>query len=89
MRNWQLLAINVRTNHAHAVVAIGALPPERALNAFKTNPTRQMRENDCWPEAHSPWADKWSNRYLWNEESAQRAIDYVINGQGGPLPDFD
>ena len=89
LRNWQLMVVNVRTNHAHTVVVIGELPPGRALNAFKTNATRQMRESGCWLEAHSPWADKGSKRHLWTEESVQRAIDYVINGQGGPLPDFD
>jgi hypothetical protein len=48
-----------------------------------------MRENGCWPSTKSPWADKGSTRYLWNEESVARAVDYVINGQGDDLPDFD
>jgi hypothetical protein len=25
----------------------------------------------------------------WNEQSVARAIDYVVNGQGDDLPDFD
>lgn len=37
--------MNVRTNHAHAVVSIGVVKPERALSAFKANATRQMRED--------------------------------------------
>ena len=37
----------------------------------------------------SPWADKGSKRKLWNERSVARAIDYVMNGQGDDLPDFD
>jgi hypothetical protein len=28
------------------------------------------------------------SRYLRNERSVEQAIDYVINGQGGPLPEF-
>jgi len=36
----------------------------------------------------SPWADKGSKRYLWNEESIARAVDYVINGQGDDLPEL-
>ena len=89
VRNWFLRAINVRTNHAHIVVSIGDTKPERALNAFKANATRQMRQDGCWQQAHSPWADKGSKRHLWNERSIERAIDYAINGQGDELPDFD
>jgi REP element-mobilizing transposase RayT len=89
IRGWYMQAINVRTNHVHSVVSIGKKKPEIALNAFKSNATRRMRENGCWQSTMSPWADKGSNRYLWNEESIARAVDYVINGQGDDLPDFD
>jgi REP element-mobilizing transposase RayT len=89
VRNWLLRAMNVRTNHAHVVVSIGNTKPERALNAFKANATRQMRQDSNWQENHSPWADKGSEKFLWNERSIERAIDYVISGQGDELPDFD
>ena len=88
-RNWFLHALNVRTNHVHIVVSIGPDKPERALNAFKAYGTRRMRQDGNWQEPHSPWADKGSKRRLWNERSLAMAIDYVINGQGGELPDFD
>jgi REP element-mobilizing transposase RayT len=88
-RCWTLHALNVRSNHTHAVVSIGPLKPERALNAFKAYATRKMRKDGNWTEPHSPWADKGSQRYLWNERSLALAIDYVINGQGGDLPDLD
>lgn len=89
LRSWLMLAINVRTNHVHVVVTIGVTPPERALNAFKANATRQLRHDGHWDHQHSPWADKGSKRYLWNERSIERAVDYVINGQGDELPEFD
>ena len=89
IRDWILRALNARTNRVHTVVSIGATPPERALNAFKANSTRLMRQNGNWPHKHSPWAEKGSNRYLWNERSVERAVDYVVNWQGGPIPDFD
>ncbi len=41
-----------------------------------------------WTLEHSPWVDKGSKRYLWNERSVEIAVDYVINGQGGELPDL-
>ena len=88
-RNWSLLAINVRTNHVHTVVCIGEKKSSIALNAFKANATREMREQGCWQSDRSPWVDKGSKRNLWNERSIELAIDYVINGQGDDLPDFD
>ena len=88
-RRWRLLALNVRTNHVHVVVSIGTTKPGRALNALKANATRQMREDRNWNNPYSPWADKGSDRHLWNERSVALAIEYVMNGQGGDLPDFD
>jgi len=84
-----LHTVNVRTNHVHAVVTIGPAQPERALNDFKSYSTRRMRENGCWHSDHSPWVDKGSKRHLWNERSVALAVDYVVNGQGDELPDFD
>ena len=88
-RRWILHAMNVRTNHVHVVVSIGAKKPKFALNALKANATRQMRQDGGWQMDHSPWVDKGSKRRLWNERSVARAIDYVINGQGDDLPEFD
>ena len=89
LRNWHMRAINVRTNHVHVVVAIGTARPEHALNAFKANATKQLRQDGHWPQQQTPWADNGCKRYLWNERSIERAIDYVINGQGDNLPEFD
>ena len=88
IRKWWLQAINIRTNHVHTVVSANR-KPGLVLNAFKANATRQLREDGLWSYEFSPWADKGSKRKLWNEQSVVRAIDYVINGQGNDLPDFD
>jgi hypothetical protein len=71
------------------VISIGEAKPERALNALKANATRQMREDGHWKQLGSPWADKGSDRYLWNERSLALAIDYVLNGQGDDLPELE
>ena len=88
MRKWFLQALNVRTNHVQSVVSANRRSG-LVLNAFKANATRKLREDDLWPHPFSPWADKGSKRKLWNERSVARAIDYVLNGQGDDLPDFD
>lgn len=88
-KGWALIAINVRTNHVHLVVAIGEASPSAALNAFKAYATKRMRQEGCWSETETPWVDKGSQRYLWNERSVERAVDYVLHGQGDELPEFD
>jgi REP element-mobilizing transposase RayT len=88
-RKWLLRGVNVRTNHVHIVVSTGYVPAVRALNALKANATREMRKTGRWNQASSPWADGGRKRMLWNERSIERAVDYVVIGQGGPLPDFD
>jgi REP element-mobilizing transposase RayT len=88
-KGWALIAINVRTNHVHLVVAIGEASASAALNAFKAYATKRMREDGNWIESATPWVDKGSQRYLWNERSVERAVDYVLHGQGDELPEFD
>ncbi len=89
IRGWTLLAINIRTNHVHVVVAAGSKRPGIVLNALKANATRLMREEGYWTSERSPWVDKGSNRYLWNEKSVGNACHYVEYGQGDELPNFD
>jgi REP element-mobilizing transposase RayT len=86
IREWRLRALNVRTNHVHAVVA-AACEPKHVLTALKANATRQMREAGCWPYQHSPWVEGGSKRFLWTESAVQAAIVYVLDRQGATLPD--
>jgi len=88
IREWSLLAFNVRTNHVHTVVTANR-NSEVVLYAFKANATRLLRESGLWPHPFSPWARKGSKRNLWNERSVARAIEYVLYDQGDDLPDFD
>lgn len=87
-RHWALHALNVRTNHLHAVVT-AASQPEKILNDFKAYATRRLRRDGLWREPHSPWTDGGSKRYLWYERHVARAIHYVLYDQGVDLiPDF-
>ena len=89
IKNWRIYALNVKTNHIHSVIAIGSYNSKIALINLKANATRKMREDGFWKFEHSPWAEKGSRKFLWNEKSVEKAIDYVINGQGKPLPNFN
>ena len=88
IRQWLLRAVNVRTNHVHAVVSAGARP-DVALNALKANATHQLRQDGMWDHSRSPWSDSGSKRYIWTELGLERAIEYVLNGQDGAIPDLD
>lgn len=87
-RGYWLRAINVRTNHVHTVVS-AATKPEPVLHAFQAYSTRRLRREGLLSAAVKPWARHGSTPYLWKERHVERAIDYVMNGQGDDLPKFD
>ncbi len=87
-RRWSLSALSVRTNHAH-FVGFGMAGSAKMLNDFKSYSTRSLRAAGEWAYRHSPWVDKGSRRNLWTEDHVCAAVSYVVNGQGGPLPEFE
>ena len=88
IRHWELFALNVRTNHVHCVISVGEELPSRVLSALKANATRLLRERQLVPRSQTVWVARGSKRYLWNENALWKAIDYVMEGQGGDLPEF-
>ena len=87
VRKYNLFAINVRTNHAH-VVAFASAPPRTVMNAFKANATRELREGNLVDTQAKICARGGSTRYLWKPQHLEAAVEYTVNGQGGPLPEF-
>jgi REP element-mobilizing transposase RayT len=83
LREWSMLAANIRTNHVHVVVA-AATTPELVLNAFKTWCTRQLRDDGLAPANGRVWARHGSTRYLWQESAVEAAVWYVVHGQNKP-----
>jgi REP element-mobilizing transposase RayT len=80
MRDWQLYAVNARTNHVHVVISAPDRP-EFVMTAVKANATRLMRERRLVDTGVRMWTRHGSTRYLWNEASLERAIGYVMEGQ--------
>ncbi len=80
-RRYFLRAINVRSNHAHAVVSAQA-KPERIADAFKAFATKKLREENLFPKNLRIWSRGRSRRYLWKPRHVAKAIDYVLHGQG-------
>ena len=83
-RKYILRAINVRTNHVHAVVT-AADKPEPMLDSFKSYATRALRGGGLLSATAKPWARHGSTIYLWKEQDVTKAIEYVLLGQGDEL----
>jgi REP element-mobilizing transposase RayT len=87
-RNYHLHALNVRTNHVHLVVGNSG-NVERTMNAFKAFATKDLRSKGLIANDFKPWSRHGSTRYLWTDEHISAAVDYVVNGQGDDLIEFD
>lgn len=85
-REYVLLAINIRSNHAHMVVTAKS-EPEFLMNSFKAYATRSLRKEKLFGPDEQIWSRHGSTRYLWKEEHIESAIDYVLYGQG-EIPEF-
>ncbi|MFO0838971.1 MAG: alanine--tRNA ligase-related protein [Phycisphaerae bacterium] len=84
-RDWTLHALNVRTNHVHAVVS-APVAPERVMNDFKSYSTRRLRQLGLVAPDSKTWSLHGSTRYLWQPASIPAACEYVLEAQGADLP---
>ena len=78
---WSLLALNVRTNHVHAVIAAPD-DPERVMHALKAYATRQLRGLGLVDRTARLWSRHGSTRYLWKPKQVEEACRYVAESQG-------
>ncbi len=82
IRGWSLLACNVRTNHVHVVVGnCGTTAPETVMSQLKAWATRRLREAGFIAADARVWTEHGSTRWINDEESLARAVEYVMNGQ--------
>jgi REP element-mobilizing transposase RayT len=80
-RGWHLHAVNVRTNHVHAVITSG-VAPEKVLTDLKAWATRRLTEAHALPRGTKVWSRHGSTRYLWTEKEIEDACHYVVECQG-------
>jgi hypothetical protein len=85
-RKWKLFALNVRTNHIHAVMP-AIVPPSRMLQAIKAAATREVRTAKLLEPGRPAWTSSGSKTWLLDEQERADAIDYVRNRQGPDLPE--
>jgi REP element-mobilizing transposase RayT len=92
IRGWELHAVNCRSNHVHVVVS-ASRDADDVRDQFKAWSTRRLKELERArrevpgvgasevPIREKWWTEKGSCRRLWNEESLEAAIRYVLDGQ--------
>ena len=78
--DWPVIALNVRTNHVHLVLACDE-QPRRALSILKARVTRVCREERWVGMTGSLWGRGGSARVVWDEEGVEAAVRYVKYGQ--------
>lgn len=76
-RGRQLHALNVRSNHVHAVVWADE-PPLQVIQSMKAWVTRRLVEEGHRERGATLWTKRGSRRFLWDEGSILRAVDYVL-----------
>lgn len=76
-RNYTLYAVNIRSNHGHAVIGAKA-KPERIADNLKAYSTRRLREAGLIPSDVKVWSRGRSRKYLWKTRHLDAAIDYVL-----------
>ena len=76
-RKYRQRAINVRTNHAHAVIS-ATVKPEKIVNDFKVYATKALRSERLVSIEQKIWSRGASTRYLWKPRHVQAAVDYVL-----------
>jgi len=86
--DWHLLAVHVRSNHVHVVVE-DRDKPEFVMTQLKSAASRRLNILGFDHPTRKRWARHGSTRRLVNDESVQRAISYVIEGQGQPMAVFE
>lgn len=83
-RGWEILALNVRTNHVHVVLNAN-LAKERVLANLKAWATRRLRGAGLATEEDRVWAHHGSTRVLDSEAAVEGAVQYVVFEQGVAL----
>jgi len=75
-RDWQLVAMNCRSNHVHVLVRTDGTPAHCVMNQFKAYASRSLRRNKL-VEQDRIWTRGGSTRHINTEASLLSAEQYV------------
>ena len=77
---WSLLALNVRTNHVHLLVAASE-PADQVMASLKAWSTRRLRTLGLLSERQKVWSRHGSTKRAWKESELEGIIHYILHGQ--------
>lgn len=80
-RGWDLLAVHVRTNHVHVVIA-AERDPSRLMSDLKARASRELTCAGFDNAERRRWTRHGSTRHLFHEEQVTDAIHYTLDQQG-------
>lgn len=86
IRQWELHAVNARSNHVHVVVSAG-VAPEKVMSQFKAWCSRRLSEHAGLASVSSKngakrwWTEHGSTKWINDDEYLTNAIRYVQEGQ--------
>jgi len=83
-RRWLLITRNVRTTHAHVLVAAANIDPGRAMADIKAAITNALRQAGLFSPTHDPWTRHGSTRWINHTPGLRGAIAYINDWQDGP-----
>jgi REP element-mobilizing transposase RayT len=78
-RSWPIHAARVLSNHVHVVVTAADVHPDRVEATFKAYGTRRLKRLYPTNNRRHWWTEGASTRYLNDEASVLRAIQYVFD----------
>jgi len=78
IREWQVHALNVRSNHVHVVVTAD-IKPEEVMNQFKAWCSRRLSEQAG--RKRKWWTEHGSTKWINDDDYFASAIKYVTEGQ--------
>ncbi|QDU93307.1 transposase [Lignipirellula cremea] len=79
-RNWQLYAVNARTNHVHVVVA-SMENPQKVCEQLKANCTRRLRQQETPLFRARTWTRGGDCSILDSDKDIELAVQYVVEAQ--------
>jgi REP element-mobilizing transposase RayT len=79
-RGWTLHAVNCRTNHIHVVLSAPKTKPKKIRSSLKAWATRCLKKQFD-PSRENWWAERGSIRFIFSDESFERVMFYVQEGQ--------
>ncbi len=87
-KGWQLLAVHVRSNHVHVVIAADR-DADRLMADLKARASRDLNRAGLDAADRKRWTRHGSTLHLFTPEQVGRKVAYTLDEQGEPMAVYD